>query len=221
MPAKVGLNRFVWDLRYADAAKITTKGGDQPGRSGPLVPPGTYQVRLKVGDDEFTESFTVVKDPRVNAGQEELQAQTSLLLRVRDKLSETNEAINQMRRAREQVASWEERTKETDAAEKVSTAAKKLREQLASIEGELIQMKAESLQDTLNFPVKLNTKLSALAGAIGSADTAPTKSQEALADDLTARVDAQLARWKQVVAEDVVAFNELIREASLPAVAVG
>jgi seryl-tRNA synthetase len=183
------------------------------------VPPGTYQVRLKVGDDEFTESFTIVKDPRQSTGDAELQAQCSLLLHVRDKLTETNEAINGLRRAREQVTSWEERTKETEAAEKVAAAAKTLKAQLDAIEGELIQMKAESSQDTLNFPVKLNTKLAALASAIGNADTAPTTQQEALAADLTARVDAQLERWQQVIAEDIVAFNALIREAALPAVA--
>ena len=97
-------------------------------------------------------------------------------------------------------------------------AAKALKEQLARIEEELIQVKAESRQDTLNFPVKLNAKLAGLAAAVTSADAAPTTQSQAVFDDLSARIDAQLAPLRQLVEQEVPAFNRLVREADVPAI---
>ena len=101
VPARPGLNRFVWDLRYAEATKIATKGGDRSGRDGPRAAPGAYSVRLQVGDQTFTESFAISQDPRAAASQADLEAQFALGLKIRDKLNETNQAINAIRRARE------------------------------------------------------------------------------------------------------------------------
>jgi len=42
------------------------------------VAPGTYQVQLKVGDQTYSQSFELVKDPRVAATAEDLQMQFDL-----------------------------------------------------------------------------------------------------------------------------------------------
>ena len=218
VPAKPGLNRFVWNMRHADAAKIATKGGDQPGRDGPLAAPGDYRVSLAVGDQTFTEPFTIRKDPRVASTEDDLAAQFALGLQIRDTLSNVNEAINRVRAVREQADVWATRTEGTPPGEQIAGAAKELKAKLDGIEGELIQTKAKSSQDTLNFPVKLNSKLAALAGSVGSGDTAPTAQQRDLFADLSARVDAQLAALRRVEETDVPAFNDLIRNAALPAI---
>ena len=90
--------------------------------------------------------------------------------------------------------------------------------QAHAIEGELIQVKAESSQDTLNYPVKLNTKLANLAGSVGAGDAAPTRQAQELYAELAGRVDEELARLRTVTSEDVAAFNDLVRKAKLPAV---
>ncbi|MDP9366510.1 MAG: glycosyl hydrolase [Chloroflexota bacterium] len=218
VPAKPGLNRFVWNGRHADAAKIATKGGDQPGRDGPLLPPGDYRVRLVVGDREFSESFRILKDPRVVAGEADLAAQFALGLEIRDTLTAVNEAINRIRAVREQADLWAKRTAETPQQEPIAAAAKALKTKLDGIEGELIQTKAKSSQDTLNFPVRLNSKLAALGGSVGAGDTAPTAQQRALFADLSARVDAQLTALRGVEETDIPAFNALVRDAALPAI---
>ena len=77
---------------------------------GPLVPPGVYQVQLTLGDQIYTQSFEVLKDPRVTTSQEELQQQYDLLLAIRAKISEVHEAINALRSICRQVDVWEQRT---------------------------------------------------------------------------------------------------------------
>ena len=43
------------------------------------------------------------------------------------------------------------------------------------MEGEIYQVKNQSNQDPLNFPIKLNNKIAALQGVIESADVRPTE----------------------------------------------
>ncbi len=218
VPAKAGLNRYVWNARYDDATKIATKGGDQPGRSGPSAAPGTYEARLTVGDQTESATFQILPDPRLTVSDADLNAQFALGLQIRDKHSEINEAINRIRSIREQAELWTKRSKDLDGGEAIKDAAKALGKKLDEIEGELIQKDAKSSQDTLNFPVKLNSKLAALGNSVGAGDTAPTKQQQDLFADLAARIAVHLDALKALEQDDVAAFNALVRDAALPAI---
>jgi hypothetical protein len=85
---------------------------------------------------------------------------------------------------------------------------------LNAVENELIQTKAKSSQDVLNFPVKLNNKLMSLASMVASSDNRPTKPMQDMFTDLAARTDVQLARLKPLLADGVAAFNKMAMEQS-------
>ena len=70
----------------------------------------------------------------------------------------------------------------------------------------------------LNFPIRLNNKLSALAGVVASADGAPTASSYAVYEDVAGRIDVELARLKQILDTELVALNQLVRDKAVPAV---
>jgi hypothetical protein len=89
---------------------------------------------------------------------------------------------------------------------------------MAAVEGELIQVKAKSRQDTLNYPAKLNLKIGGLAMAVGGSDFAPTSAMYDVFEDLSRRADAQLAKWRQIAKADVPAFDKLVRGSGVPAV---
>ena len=101
LPAKAGMNRFVWDLRYAGGAADTSDGeGGGFGGSGPFVPPGVYKARLTAGGATKTESITVKIDPRVvkdGVTAADLAAQTRLSLKVRDALAEARALAQRIR----------------------------------------------------------------------------------------------------------------------------
>ena len=214
-----GLNRFVWDMRYPDPVRLTKgfAGGDNV-LVGPLAAPGTYQIRLEVGGESQSVSCEIRKDPRVSASQQDLEAQFALLLRIRDKLSQTHEAIELLRNIRQQVEQWEQHARESEEQRAIGEAGKSVREKLSAIEEELIQVKATTRQDTLNFPAKLNAKLATLTGVVASADAAPTEQCYQLYDHLAAQIDRELQRLQTCIDTDLAAFNRLIREAGLPAV---
>jgi photosystem II stability/assembly factor-like uncharacterized protein len=81
VPAEAGMNRFVWDLKYPPA--FLAPGVNEGFREriavvtgytgGPWAVPGTYSVTLSTGDWSRTQSFEVLKDPRVTSTLAELQ----------------------------------------------------------------------------------------------------------------------------------------------------
>jgi photosystem II stability/assembly factor-like uncharacterized protein len=216
--AEKGLNRFVWDLRYLDATRFPGMILWSGNTSGPQAAPGSYQVKLTVDGKTLTESFEVRKDPRVSTTQEEFQKQFDLLTKIRDKFSETSEAIIAIRDVRKQAQDYATRVKDQPNAQPITDAAKALGDKLTAIEEELYQTKNRSNQDPLNFPIRLNNKLAALAGAIAGADAQPTEQQVAVYEDLTGRINAQLEKLRQALATDVPTFNKLVRDQNAPAV---
>ncbi len=217
-PKEVGLNRFVWNMRYPDPNKVEGYVSSDGAMSGPALAPGTYQVRLTAGGQSLTETFEVQKDPRISATQEDLEAQLALHLKIRDKLSETHDAINKLRNVRQQIDDWLKRTADQPVNEALTRVGKAAKEQLKAIEDELIQSKAKTRQDTLNHPAKLNGKLAYVAAIIASAPAAPTKQSYAVFDDLSARIDVQLRRLQEVLDSEVAQFNSLLRENDVPGV---
>ena len=217
-----GLNRFVWNLRHTDATRIE---GDpsmeefERALAGPLVVPGHYQVRLKAGGETLTRDLEVRLDPRVATTQADIDRQFDLLRRIRDKISETHDAINTIRSVRKQIEEWEVRSASDRSFRPLTRTAAGLRKRLWAIEEELIQWRAKSRQDTLNWPIKLNAKLGGLAAAIAQADARPTASQEEVFAELVRRVDAQLAKLRQLLDGDVKRFSAQLRSAKLPPIA--
>jgi hypothetical protein len=220
----VGLNRFVWNLRYPDATKIEDDevANDlvEGGISGPVVPPGAYTVRLQVGEQTFEQGFEVRKDPRVAATDDELRAQFALLKQVHGRLSDTHRAVNELRALRRRAEDFAARAKDRPELEAVASAAQSVIDRLKPIEGELIQVAAKSRGDTLNVPVRLNGKLASLTGLIASGDSPPTASHTAVFNDLSQRVQAQLDQLSETVVTEVGNLNESIRAAGLAAVGV-
>ena len=218
--AEKGLNRFDWDLRYPDATRF-------PGLilwagmlSGPKAVPGTYQVKLTLDGQSVTQPLVVRQDPRVPTTQEEFQKQFDLLLKIRDKLTETHNSIVAIRDARKQINDYAARVKSQPEAKLIVEAAKTLSDKLTKIEEALYQTKNQSSQDPLNYPIRLNNKLAALAGSIAGPDSQPTDQHFAVYEELVKRIDADLAGLKQVFSTDVPAFNKLVRERDIPAVSV-
>ncbi|MDX6614041.1 MAG: hypothetical protein QOD75_3227 [Blastocatellia bacterium] len=216
----IGLNRFVWDLRYADSVRFPGMILWSGETRGPRVAPGSYQVKLTVDGKTWTETFEVKPDPRLQTSPADYAKQLELGLKIRDKLNETHNAIIQIREVRRQVADLLKRVKDQPNAKVISDAGMALNRNLTSIEEALYQTKNQSSQDPLNFPIRLNNKLAALGGVITGSDTPPTDQSYAVYEDVVTQIDAQLQQLAQIIKADVPAFNQLVRDQNIPAVVV-
>ena len=191
--AEPGMNRFVWNMRYPDAQRVPDDKLMEDREFKPLAPPGMYQVRLTLGGDsqgEFqTQTFEIVKDPRVAATQDDFDAQFELLTRIRDKLSATHESIMRLRSVRQQVDEWVARAETHSASQIVSDTAAALKEKLTEIESELIQVDYKGARDRLTLPSKLNSRLAEITAVAAAADFAPPRQAYEVYDAVVARID--------------------------------
>lgn len=220
LPADAGLNRFVWDMRYEGATPVPHAPLWGGGTEGPEALPGAYQVRLTVLGKSYTAPLEIQADPRLKVSQDDLTRQFDLLLKIRDKVTETDDAIIQIRDLRDQITAVNKRLKNDPREKAIAEAGKSLDKKMTEVEEALIQTKAKSGQDVLNFPVRLNNHLVALGGVVGSADTAPTKQSYEVFDMLTKDVDEQLTKWKAIVSTDVAAYNNTVKQQDVPTLIV-
>ena len=197
LPAKPGLNRFVWDLRFPQPTWFEGMilSGSWP--RGPRVVPGTYQVRLTAAGRTMTQPFEVTKSPQLSTTQVDYQKRFGLLMRIRDKVTETHEAIARIRQFRAQV---EAIARSFELEKGLSDEARDLIVGFTSVEKALYQTKNESRQDTLNFPIRLHNKLTALAGVVESAEAAPTDQSYEVYGAIAGQIDEQLAILKVLTA---------------------
>jgi photosystem II stability/assembly factor-like uncharacterized protein len=217
---EAGLNRFVWDMRYEDASRFPGMilwGGDT---RGPRTVPGTYQVKLTADGRTHTQTFEIKKDPRLQTTQAEFDKQFALLTKIRDKLTETHNAVAQIRDVRRQIDYLVKRIGDQPGAKAVVAAGGQLDGKLRAVEEALYQTKNQSSQDPLNYPIRLNNKLAALGGIVASADAQPTEQSYALYDELAVNIDAQLRQLSQLMTDDLRSFNALARSSDIPAVIV-
>lgn len=214
--ADAGMNRFIWDMRYPSASKVPDDKSTERAVTGPLAPPGTYQVKLKVGEQQETQSFEILKDPRVDTSQEDLEAQFSLLVKMRDRLSEMHDAVNRIRLIYRQVEEWKKRAEGHSSYDIISGSAQALNDKLSFVEGELIQPNYKGSRDINDLPTKLNLNLSELMDVVTSADFAPPKQAYDVFEDLGERLDSQVHRLEEIVSVDLSEFENLVHELEIP-----
>ncbi len=214
-----GLNRFVWDLRYADAHRFKGLVFWAGGTRGPLAPPGVYRARLSLGAWSEMQPFTVVKDPRVTATAEDLGKQFELLVRIRDRVSAANDAVQEIAELKDQVDAVAKRARALPDGKGAALArqADSLKSKFAAVQESIYQVRNKAPEDPLNFPIKVNNKLASLGGVVGSADAAPTDQSYQVFDQLSGELQGYLDRLKTVIETDVPAFNRAAREQDIPA----
>jgi hypothetical protein len=162
-----------------------------------VAAPGTYLVRLKVDDAVVaTDSFHVKKDPRTRATAADLREQFAFALKIRDRVSEAHDAVKQIRSIRQQL---DQRTPSLGGASGIGAMVltRALRETLTAIEDSLYQTRNRSSQDPLNYPIRLNNKLTALSGVISSSEARPTDQSYSVFNTLSAQLDIQLLTLKR------------------------
>lgn len=199
-----GLQSVTWNLRYPPATSFPGMilwGGNV---QGPYAPPGTYQVRMTVNGVAQTQPFQVQKHPlHADVTDADLQEQFDLVIRIRDKTSEANQAVIDIRRIKADVA--DRVAKSPDA--RLKSAADRLVAALSEVEGEIYQVKNQSGQDPLNFPIKVNNRLASLMSMINSGDGKPIGNAESIFVALTGELKVLTDSVDRILTKDLAAFN--------------
>ncbi|MEM9929189.1 MAG: glycosyl hydrolase, partial [Bacteroidota bacterium] len=208
---KAGGQVVNWNLRYPDGVRVPGMILWWAGSGGPMALPGEYLVTLKHGDEEQTRMFNLKADPRVKASSQDMNDQFIFMKEVQDKTSEAHQAIIDLREIRKQIKTFQGRLPE-DASQELKDYGKSIIEELTKVEETLYQTKNRSGQDPLNFPIRLTNKLAHLNSLTGIGTYKPTAAAYAVKAEITAKIDEQLATYRQVVSDKIPAYNRMILE---------
>ena len=182
---------------------------------GPIAPPGSYQVRVTADGETATQPFAIGREPRLlkDVTDQDLQEEFDLAIKVRDKASQANEAVLLVRGIKAQI---KDRKSKLDAkSAPIVKALDDFEAALSAIEEEIYQVKLQSSQDPLNFPIKLNNKIAALQGVIESADVRPTEQAYSVFRTLTNRLDDQLGKLETTSKTRMPPLNQLLQRQKL------
>jgi hypothetical protein len=169
LTGRAGMNRFVWDLRYA-----------APGTAGPQVLPGTYQVRLSVAGRTFEQPLTVALDPRSSTLPADLESQLDLGLKAVRALEQAAEAMAQIGEARTKLNSLK-----LNASG--NPAALTLLPEIAASDREMEQI--------LTALSNANSELTAVLEVAKSADRRPPAQAWTLLAEAEQELAGQQAKW--------------------------
>ena len=198
---KAGLHSYVWGLDYPGVTNIDGRQILWAGSTvGPRALPGTYTVRMYVGDELVDEQeFEVKKDPRLEQiSQEDLVEQFELVQTINAKLDSTHKAINKIRSVREEFREQMRSLGTDETSQTLLERAQSMMKAMTEIEEALVQTKAEATQDVLNFPIRLNNKLAALKSTVATGYGRPTAQQYAVYEDLASKTDVHLMRLQKI-----------------------
>ena len=214
-PMVAGLSSMTWDLRVAPATRFPGMILWGATTNGPLAMPGTYRVRLTVDGKTLTQPVTVKRNPLItDVTLAELREQFDLAVRIRDKLSEANQAVINIRDLKKQAA--DRLTKSQDPA--LKTAADAFSKHVSDVEEAIYQVRNQSGQDPLNFPIKINNRLGTLLQTVSTGDGKPIGAALPIFNDLSGELKVETDRLAKVLADDLTKLNAELKRLGLPEV---
>ena len=182
---KKGLNTYIWNLRYPGATEFDGMiiWSARP-QLGPIAPPGKYIIELTINNEKYETSIDLIKDPRIDVSDDDINVQFNFAMEIRNQTDLANRSVIEIRNMKVHLDSIISKKSSSSSAK-----IKKLKSKLETIESSIYQVKNQSGQDPLNFPIRVNNRLAYLRKSVESGDGLPTKGSrevfELLKDELS------------------------------------
>jgi photosystem II stability/assembly factor-like uncharacterized protein len=228
----IGINRIHWNLRGERTSQMQLRtspqyapdvpvgpGGWRPapgaGRLAILQPPGSYTVKLSIGDRELTRPLTVIKDPHSGGTEADIQAQMLTLAELRRDIERATDLVNGIEVARSQI----ERLAGIVEDETIKKAADELNQKLMTVEQNIIDLRLTGRAGR-SWGSRLASNLSHLANQLANSDFKPTNQQlevQKLHEALLSKCENE---FKAIRERELAEFNRLLQTRNIPHVGV-
>ena len=221
LPKEAGLNAYHWDLSW-DGAEMIPGGildGGYP-LIGPEALPGTYTLKLTVGDKSQSVTAKLLPDPRFPEPAADLAEQLNFALEVRDQITRLTRTVARLRTIKKQVAGRGDLVRKDASRADLVKAGDDLIGKLDALEAKLHNPKAQVVYDILAFQggAKLYSRMAPLFDTIKGGDGKPTQGMRDEYAREKAELDGLVGELDGLVAGDVAALDQKATAVGLPGV---
>ena len=233
-PAKQGINRFVWNMRYDGPTPLDFQHlppyakAAGFGNFGPLALPGSYKVAVTAGGKTQTTTVTVNNDPNHLFPMETLRATLRMGIETRNNMSAFNEMLNRIVAMQDTLDTFEkgvsENVQQKALYSTVLGQAQALNKKLTALKNSVYNPEEQHLvpEDSLHWLSRLDGDLQGLYfGAIGLYGQAPTGPMLETYHGIQPKLEETLNQFNGILATDVPAYNKAAYAAGAPTLLVG
>lgn len=214
-----GLNRVAWNLRYGGAEVRRPPSGEETafggGPRGPQVLPGSYTVKLTVGDKVYEQAVDVRLDPTINVALADLQAQLDLQMKLRDMQSATNTALRFLDSIEEQLKNTETTMKNLNKEpdKELMKTLEDYKKQIVALEDRLVR-RAEGLGFAGRSQV--TNRIGDLFFSLDGTNAAPTPYQRQYFQEIQPEFRERMTEANRFIKDTVPLWNEKLRGWNAP-----
>jgi photosystem II stability/assembly factor-like uncharacterized protein len=219
-PAKEkGLNRASWNLRYGGAEVRRPSTEEETAFAGPprgpQVLPGSYTVKLIMGDKTYEEPVEVRLDPTINVSLADLQAQLDLQVKLRDMQSAANSALRFLDSIEEQLKHTQTtaKTLNKEPDKELTKALEDYVKEVDALEDRLAR-RTEGLG--LAGKSQVVNRIGDIFFAMDGTNAAPTSYQRQYFQEIQPEFRDRMAEVNRFIKDTVPQWNEKLRAWNMP-----
>jgi len=211
---KEGLNRFVWDMRYAQLPGIPNVY-IEAGFRGHRASPGNYTLKLKMGDQVVSTQGKIIEVPSYETKEGQYEDYDSFMTEMEQNLTLMHHKVNTLYKAQKQLKSVLKSLED----EELKAEGKKLLGQMDAWDKKMVQRKSKAYDDVENFPNKFTAEYLFLISATNSSIPRVNQSSRDRKTDLYTQWEA-LKLEATILNASISAYNKLLWNMGIGAVQV-
>jgi photosystem II stability/assembly factor-like uncharacterized protein len=211
-PANSGLNRINWDLRREPFKALSDPYEGFLPQTGPFILPGTYRIRIELGDVVVEDNLQVLADPRYPVSQANRRDKYNLILEngryietVTLAYKKLQESIHALDEVLERIDELQEKRREY-----IRIKATEFKKRLQNYADGLFP---PSNRSGIFEETELSLRLTTLGSRLESSFDAPTEAQRLEFQNLKAAVHQELYKMNRFFKEDFPKFIQEVKAA--------
>jgi len=217
LPKEVGLNRFVWNMRYPTIPGV-------PGvyiegsYSGHKAPPGRYRVTLTAGDRTTTVSAEIQPNPLYTVSPAQYREYHDLMSSMERELTAIHELVNDLHGKQTQLAALLETLPEEDRFATVRREGESLLEKLKAWDADMVSRRTRAYDDVENYPNKFTANYLFLINQTESDLPRVNQASLDLLEETAAAWTTLRTRADEITGQDIPSLNRRLWELGIGAI---
>jgi photosystem II stability/assembly factor-like uncharacterized protein len=214
---KQGLNRFVWDMRYATMPGVPNVYIESS-YAGHKAPPGNYFITVKMADKTVSTDTEIVANPLYPTNVATYNEYHSTMWSMENELTLMHRMVNDLYDKQKQLESLLSSLPAGDKFAAVKQDGEALLKKMKAWDEDLVQRKSKAYDDVENFPNKFTANYMFLINQTES--DIPRVNQPSLdrMKELNRQWSALKARANEILNQDIPALNKRMWDAGLGAI---